>query len=125
MPQPICNLATKNCKPCTEGLAALDQNEIDRLLQTLNGWEQRGHELVKTYPFKNYYETMAFRTQRPGFRTTRTTTRISKSAIGNAAFAIQHTQSVAFLKMISFVPRSWTPCKPPPALEFNNANPGR
>lgn len=60
MPQPICNLATKNCKPCTEGLAALDQNEIDRLLQTLNGWEQRGHELVKTYPFKNYYETMAF-----------------------------------------------------------------
>jgi 4a-hydroxytetrahydrobiopterin dehydratase len=60
MTQPICNLATKNCKPCTEGLAALDQNEIDRLLQTLNGWEQRGHELVKTYPFKNYYETMAF-----------------------------------------------------------------
>jgi 4a-hydroxytetrahydrobiopterin dehydratase len=26
----------------------------------VNGWAQRGHELVKTYPFKNYYETMAF-----------------------------------------------------------------
>ena len=60
MTQPICNFESKNCKPSADGVAALDQNEIDRLLQTLNGWEHRGHELVKTYPFKNYYETMAF-----------------------------------------------------------------
>jgi hypothetical protein len=26
--------------------------------------------------------------------------------------------------MISFAPQSWTPCKAPMALEFNNGNPG-
>jgi len=55
-----CDLATKNCKPCEGGVAPLGRQEIDRLLKDLRGWEQQGNELVKTYQFKNYYETMAF-----------------------------------------------------------------
>lgn len=55
-----CDLATKSCKPCEGGTAPLEQQEIDRLLQHLSNWEQQGKELVKTYQFKNYYETMAF-----------------------------------------------------------------
>ena len=53
-------LATRSCKPCEGGVAPLEQQEIDRLLKDLSGWEQQGKELVKTYQFKNYYETMAF-----------------------------------------------------------------
>lgn len=56
----LCDLATKSCKPCEGGTAPLEQQEIDRLLKSLSGWEQQGKELVKTYQFKNYYETMAF-----------------------------------------------------------------
>lgn len=60
MNTPVCDLATKNCKPCEGGVAPLEQSEIDRLLKDLIGWEQRGNELAKTCHFTNYYETMAF-----------------------------------------------------------------
>ena len=30
------------------------------LLSRLTGWSREGKEIVKTYAFKNYYETMAF-----------------------------------------------------------------
>lgn len=56
----LCDLATKSCKPCEGGVTPLGQPEIDRLLKNLRGWEQQGMELLKTYQFKNYYETMAF-----------------------------------------------------------------
>lgn len=39
---------------------ALTAQEIDRLLKNLDGWTKPGNQLVKTYHFKNYYETMAF-----------------------------------------------------------------
>ena len=55
-----CELQTKSCKPCEGGLPSLEQQEIEGLLKDLSGWEQIGNELVKTYLFKNYYETMAF-----------------------------------------------------------------
>ena len=57
------SLTTRSCKPCTGGIGGtppLDQQTINCLLRDLNGWEQHAHELVKTYLFKNYYETMAF-----------------------------------------------------------------
>jgi len=54
------DLREKACKPCEEGMPALPQNEIDNLLQKLEGWEQIGQEIAKIYKFKNYYETMAF-----------------------------------------------------------------
>lgn len=60
MSLPLCDLATKNCKPCEGGVAPLAATEIERLLKALSGWELQGKELVKTCRFANYYETMAF-----------------------------------------------------------------
>ena len=60
MSTPVCDLSTKHCKPCEGGVAPLTPAEAETLLKTLDGWELSGNELVKTYRFKNYYETMAF-----------------------------------------------------------------
>jgi len=53
-------LVEKHCKPCEGGVPALEQAEIESLLKGLDSWAHSGGELVKTYQFKNYYETMAF-----------------------------------------------------------------
>lgn len=53
-------LATKKCQPIKPGTAALSAQQIQMLLKNLSGWQQVGNELVKTFVFKNYYETMAF-----------------------------------------------------------------
>jgi 4a-hydroxytetrahydrobiopterin dehydratase len=53
-------LVDKRCKPCEGGVPALGRTEIEHLLKKLDGWEYLGEELVKTYRFKNYYETIAF-----------------------------------------------------------------
>jgi len=53
-------LVEKHCKLCEGGVPALEQAEIERLLKGLDGWAHSGEELVKTYQFKNYYETIAF-----------------------------------------------------------------
>ena len=53
-------LSEKSCKPCEGGVAPLAAPEIERLLGKLDGWKVIGNEIVKTYSFKNYYETMAF-----------------------------------------------------------------
>ena len=60
MTLPLCDLTAKHCKPCAGGIPPLAQDGIERLLKDLSGWEHLGQELVKTYCFKNYYETMAF-----------------------------------------------------------------
>ena len=56
----VCNLSEKRCTPCEGGTPPLPQEEIDHLLQSLDGWGQTGGEISKTFQFKNYYETMAF-----------------------------------------------------------------
>ena len=53
-------LSEKRCKPCEGGVAPLAAPDIELLLGKLNGWKVLGQELVKTFAFKNYYETMAF-----------------------------------------------------------------
>lgn len=55
-----CALGAKTCKPCEGGVSPLKQNEINRLLQELDGWEQTDNEISKVFTFGNYYETMAF-----------------------------------------------------------------
>lgn len=60
MPNTVCDLANKSCKPCEGGVPALARPEIDDLLKQLPGWEYRDGLIVKTYSFKNYYQTMAF-----------------------------------------------------------------
>jgi len=55
-----CNLTEKSCKPCEGGVPPMEQPEIERMLKALDGWEQAGNEIARTFLFKNYYETMAF-----------------------------------------------------------------
>ena len=55
-----CTLQNKTCQPCEGGTSPLGQNEIDRLLPGLVGWQQVGQEISKCFRFANYYETMAF-----------------------------------------------------------------
>ena len=56
----VCNLTTKHCKPCEGGVTPLTTQEAECLLKTLDGWALSGKDLVKTYRFRNYHETMAF-----------------------------------------------------------------
>jgi 4a-hydroxytetrahydrobiopterin dehydratase len=56
----ICGLTQKNCKPCEGGTAPLPQDEINRLLNQLDGWVLYDRLIGKTFQFKNYYQTMAF-----------------------------------------------------------------
>jgi 4a-hydroxytetrahydrobiopterin dehydratase len=60
MKRSVHELSTRSCKPCEGGVAPLEQAAIDRLLHDLDAWAQVGNELVKTYEFRNYHETMAF-----------------------------------------------------------------
>ncbi len=55
-----CDLTLKHCTPCEGGVAPLEKSEIDRLLEDLPGWIFEAGEIVRTYAFKNYYETIAF-----------------------------------------------------------------
>ncbi len=54
------DLAHKKCKPCEGGVSPLAAQEIEHLLQHLNGWQYSGGVITRTYEFKNYYQTMAF-----------------------------------------------------------------
>jgi 4a-hydroxytetrahydrobiopterin dehydratase len=56
----VCDLINKQCKPCEGGTPALTQPEIDSLMVKLDGWQQQDPFISKTYPFKNYYQTIAF-----------------------------------------------------------------
>jgi 4a-hydroxytetrahydrobiopterin dehydratase len=53
-------LAQKKCKPCEGGAKPYTAAEAKQLLKDLKGWGLENGKLVKTYSFKNYYETMAF-----------------------------------------------------------------
>ncbi len=55
-----CALSSKQCTPCNGNTPALTQPQIDRLLTQLEGWQQQGSSITKTYAFKNYYQTIAF-----------------------------------------------------------------
>lgn len=56
----VCDLTNKNCKPCEGGVPPLTQPEIDEMMKQLEGWQQQGQTIGKTYQFKNYYQTIAF-----------------------------------------------------------------
>ncbi|HZW24707.1 MAG TPA: 4a-hydroxytetrahydrobiopterin dehydratase [Gallionella sp.] len=56
----VCDLTNKNCKPCEGGVPPLTQPEIDGMMKQLEGWQQHGQTIGKTYQFKNYYQTIAF-----------------------------------------------------------------
>jgi 4a-hydroxytetrahydrobiopterin dehydratase len=53
-------LRSKRCKSCHKDTLPLTHEQVQLLLPALPGWETTGKEISKIYPFKNYYETMAF-----------------------------------------------------------------
>ena len=53
-------LASRKCKPCEGGVAPYTEAQASELLRQLKGWIIEEGTLVKLYPFKNYYETIAF-----------------------------------------------------------------
>lgn len=56
----VCDLATKQCKPCEGGTPPLTPGKITTLLPQLESWQLLDQRISKTYDFKNYYQTMAF-----------------------------------------------------------------
>ena len=54
------DLTKSKCKPCEGGVSPLRDDEVAKLLKQLNGWESVNGVIAKNYPFKNYYQTMAF-----------------------------------------------------------------
>ena len=53
-------LTNQKCKPCEGGVEPLKPAEIESLLKQLHGWVYSDGVIVKSYAFKNYYQTMAF-----------------------------------------------------------------
>lgn len=55
-------LAQAHCFPLKGKEHRLTPARVAELMPELPGWElaENGHALVKTFPFNNYYETMAF-----------------------------------------------------------------
>jgi 4a-hydroxytetrahydrobiopterin dehydratase len=54
------DLATRRCKPCEGGTAPYGAEQAQEMLRQLKGWIIEEGKLVKLYPFRNYFETMAF-----------------------------------------------------------------
>ena len=54
------DLSGKKCKPCEGGAQPLNQVMVKGYLARLPGWEAEGQGIVKTFPFQNYHQTMAF-----------------------------------------------------------------
>ncbi len=54
------DLKSKKCTACEGGISPLSPDGADELLAQLEGWVRDGREIVKTFAFANYYETMAF-----------------------------------------------------------------
>jgi 4a-hydroxytetrahydrobiopterin dehydratase len=53
-------LLRKHCKPCEGNVAPYNPAQVKEMLGSLKAWIVEDGKLVKLYPFKNYYETMAF-----------------------------------------------------------------
>ena len=53
-------LRNKVCTPCEGGTDPLAPQEVAALLAGLDGWELKGSEIVRTFTFKNYYQTIGF-----------------------------------------------------------------
>ena len=56
----MADLTRRRCKPCEGGVAPYNAQQVEELLRELRGWIVENGRLVKVYPFRNYYETIAF-----------------------------------------------------------------
>ena len=53
-------MAGLTAKKCSAKAVKLGEAETAELLKEVPGWEVVGAELVRTFAFRNYYESMAF-----------------------------------------------------------------
>lgn len=53
-------LSEKRCKPCEGGVPPLNEEQIEVFLRQTPHWTRQGHEIVRTFVFKDYYQTVAF-----------------------------------------------------------------
>ncbi|MBI4356793.1 MAG: 4a-hydroxytetrahydrobiopterin dehydratase [Gammaproteobacteria bacterium] len=55
-------LITQKCQACEGLVHPLTPEQVQELLVEVTGWqvEQNGKVLARTFPFKNYFHTMAF-----------------------------------------------------------------
>jgi 4a-hydroxytetrahydrobiopterin dehydratase len=53
-------LAARHCQACEGKAAALGDEQVAKYLAQLPGWQRQGNEIIKTFKFKNYHETIAF-----------------------------------------------------------------
>jgi len=55
-------LMNKRCLPCEGGVPPLDLETAEKMLAELNSWDLKkdGNEIIRSFHFKNFYETMAF-----------------------------------------------------------------
>ena len=53
-------LTSRKCRPCEGGVAPYGEAEAQALLAQLKGWTIENGRLVKVFPFRDYYQTMAF-----------------------------------------------------------------
>jgi 4a-hydroxytetrahydrobiopterin dehydratase len=53
-------LADRKCRPCEGGVAPYSEAEARAMLAQLDGWIIESGRLVKVFPFRDYYQTMAF-----------------------------------------------------------------
>ena len=62
MTKPITKLISRHCRPYKASESALTKPHALELLQQLQEWEinPAATEINRTYPFKNYYQTLAF-----------------------------------------------------------------
>lgn len=51
---------SKHCKTCEVGAKAMTEEEVKQQLQKLEGWEFQDGAILRTYKFKDFYQTMAF-----------------------------------------------------------------
>lgn len=56
----VSDLLKKRCAACAPGTPPVQEAQIRSVLRELPGWELVGNEIVKTYKFGNYHETIAF-----------------------------------------------------------------
>ena len=56
----LIKLAELKCKPCTSATPPLIEEQIDALIQQLDGWLRQDKTISKSFKFKNYYQTISF-----------------------------------------------------------------
>ncbi len=55
------HLAKRHCVPCRGGVPPLSQEQVDRLLLELDGWQAEGaHHIFKEYSFPDFAKALEF-----------------------------------------------------------------